>query len=186
MQCLECLDPWCGGGWGIYSPQPPSGCWGWLLSMGAPDSPVRHWTGTVGCPVRRHVTQPLGFGTNRPLEALSSCGTRQSGATPDRSCSLSGAPLTLRTLFFTVHLSQRLLQSTVARGSRCSAGTPDSPVAHRTVRWIIAECACWIPRVAGSALYGPGAPDTIRWHTWQSGAPDHNTLGFFAPLNLDP
>jgi hypothetical protein len=95
---------------------------------------VRHRTGTVGCPVRRHVTQPLGFGTSRPLEALSSCGTRQSGATPDRSCSLSGAPLTLRALFFTVHLSQRLLQLTVARGSRCSAGAPDSPVAHQTVR----------------------------------------------------
>jgi hypothetical protein len=29
--------------------------------MGAPDSPVRHRTGTVGYPVRRQVTQPLGF-----------------------------------------------------------------------------------------------------------------------------
>jgi hypothetical protein len=27
--------------WGIYSPQPPNGRWGWLLSMVAPDSPVR-------------------------------------------------------------------------------------------------------------------------------------------------
>jgi hypothetical protein len=35
---------------GIYSPQPPNGRWGRLLSMGAPDSPVR-----------RHVTQLLGF-----------------------------------------------------------------------------------------------------------------------------
>jgi hypothetical protein len=26
---------------GIYSPQPPNNRWGWLLSMGAPDSPVR-------------------------------------------------------------------------------------------------------------------------------------------------
>jgi hypothetical protein len=26
---------------GIYSPQPPHSHWGWLLSMGAPDSPVR-------------------------------------------------------------------------------------------------------------------------------------------------
>jgi hypothetical protein len=51
--------------------------------MGAPDSPVRHRTGTIPCPVRRHVTQPLGFGAGRPLEALSSCGTGQSGATPD-------------------------------------------------------------------------------------------------------
>jgi hypothetical protein len=29
---------------GIYSPQPPNGRWGWLLLMGAPDSPVRHRT----------------------------------------------------------------------------------------------------------------------------------------------
>jgi hypothetical protein len=49
---------------GIYSPQLPSGCWGKLLAMGAPDSPVRHRTGTVGCPVRHHVTQPLGFGSS--------------------------------------------------------------------------------------------------------------------------
>jgi hypothetical protein len=64
--------------------------------MGALDSPVRHWTGPVDYLVRCHVTQPLGFGSYRPLEALSSCGTGQSDATPDRSCSLSGAPLTLR------------------------------------------------------------------------------------------
>jgi hypothetical protein len=35
-------------------------------------------------------------------------------------------------------------------------------------------------------LYGPGAPDTVRWHTGQSGEPDQGTLGFFAPLNLNP
>jgi hypothetical protein len=29
---------------GIYSPQPPHNRWGWLLSMGAPDSPVCHRT----------------------------------------------------------------------------------------------------------------------------------------------
>ena len=51
--------------------------------MGAPDNPVCHRTGTVRCPVRRHVTQLLGFGAGRPLEALSSCGTEQSNATPD-------------------------------------------------------------------------------------------------------
>jgi hypothetical protein len=47
---------------------------------------------TVRC--ASHVTQPLGFGCYRALEALSSSGTGQSGATPDRYCSLSGAPLT--------------------------------------------------------------------------------------------
>jgi hypothetical protein len=71
---------------GIYSPQPPTSRSGRLLSMGAPNSLVRHRTGLVDCPVRRHVTQPLGFGSSRPLEALSSYGTGQSGATPDMSC----------------------------------------------------------------------------------------------------
>jgi hypothetical protein len=51
-----------------------------LLAIGAPDSPVRHRTGTVRCPVRRHVRRPLGFGASRSLEALSSCGTGQYGA----------------------------------------------------------------------------------------------------------
>jgi hypothetical protein len=51
--------------------------------MGALDSLVCHRTGTVPCQVRRYVTQPLGFGAGRPLEALSSCGTGQSGVTPD-------------------------------------------------------------------------------------------------------
>jgi hypothetical protein len=83
LRKLGCLELWWLGG--IYSPQPPTSRWGRLLSMGAPDNPVR-----------RHVTQPLEFGSSRPLEALSSSGTGQSGAPPDRSCSLSGAPLTLR------------------------------------------------------------------------------------------
>jgi hypothetical protein len=37
---------------GIYSPQPPHSRWGGCLSMGAPDSPVRHRTGAVHCLVR--------------------------------------------------------------------------------------------------------------------------------------
>jgi hypothetical protein len=45
---LGFLELWWLGG--IYSPQPPTSRWGRLLSMGAPDSPVR-----------RHVTQMLGF-----------------------------------------------------------------------------------------------------------------------------
>jgi hypothetical protein len=47
---------------------------------------------TVRC--ASHVTQPLGFGRCRPLEALFSSGTRQSGAATDRHCLVSGAPLT--------------------------------------------------------------------------------------------
>jgi hypothetical protein len=47
--CIECevLETWMLGVvvvGGIYSPQPPHSRWGRLLSMGALDSPVRHWT----------------------------------------------------------------------------------------------------------------------------------------------
>jgi hypothetical protein len=51
--------------------------------MGAPDSPMRHRTCTVHCPMHRHVTQPLGFGAKSTVGALSSCGTGQSGAPSD-------------------------------------------------------------------------------------------------------
>jgi hypothetical protein len=44
--CIECnvWNAWVVGVvvvGGIYSPQPPNNRWGWLLSMGTPDSPVR-------------------------------------------------------------------------------------------------------------------------------------------------
>jgi hypothetical protein len=90
--------------------------------MGAPDSPVRQ---------PRHPTVRVLTVSN--VGALTTWGTRQSGAAPDMHCSLSGAPsgdaLTLHELF-----CRRSLESTVALLSRCSAGAPDSLVAHLTVR----------------------------------------------------
>jgi hypothetical protein len=65
---------------GIYSPQPLCSRWPRLLAMGAPDSPVCHWTSNVRCLVRRHVSQPLGFEAGRLLELLSSSCTGQFGA----------------------------------------------------------------------------------------------------------
>jgi hypothetical protein len=54
----ENLDAFKCGGWGggIYSPNHQSGHWGWLLSKGTPDSPVRQ---------PRHPTVRV-----RPLELL--------------------------------------------------------------------------------------------------------------------
>jgi hypothetical protein len=57
----------------------------------------------------------------------------------------------------------------LARSSRCSAGTLDSPVNYSGVA----------PRIPEGGKFGvgfPGAPDTVRWHTGQSGAPDQGTL----------
>jgi hypothetical protein len=78
--------------------------------MGAPDSLVHHWIGTVGCPVRRHVTQLLGFGAKSTVGALSPCSTGQSGATTDSLVPSDFATLTSATALFT---SSVLLQSTV-------------------------------------------------------------------------
>jgi hypothetical protein len=82
MCSSECLDGWSGGGFGGFiAPNHQFNRWGRLLSMGAPDSPVRQ---------PRHPT--VRVLTVSTVGALSSCGTGQSGAAPDRHCSLSGAP----------------------------------------------------------------------------------------------
>jgi hypothetical protein len=165
-------------GWGdIYSHQPNCSHWRRLLAMGAPDSPVRHQT-VSGAPPR-HLS--LGLGAGRPLEALSSCGTGQFGATPNSLVPLWPSALTSDVLLF-------ICQSRPLRvGSRCSAGTPDSPVVHRTVRWIIVELHLGNPKPRGLECTAPGAPDTIRWHTGQSGAPDQGTLRFpFCSILLNP
>jgi hypothetical protein len=80
--------------------------------------------------------------------------------------------LTLRTLFAHCSIFTGFRWSRSLRCSRCSAGTPGSPVLHRTVRWIIAEWHFQKPKGSELELIHPGAPDTVRWHTGQSGAPD--------------
>jgi hypothetical protein len=87
---------------------------------------------TGQCPVRqpRHPTVRVLMVST--VGDLSSGGTRQSGATPDRDCSLSGAPSGGCSDFCAncprTVAGRRPLQSTVALASRCSAGAPDSPV----------------------------------------------------------
>jgi hypothetical protein len=68
---------------------------------------------------------------------------------------------------FTVHC--RLLQTTVGVVSRYSVGTPDSPVNYSGV-------APSIPEGGKFGVDLPGAPDTVRWHTGQSSAPDQGCL----------
>jgi hypothetical protein len=63
--------------------------------------------------------------------------TEQSGGAPYSHCSLSGAPsgaaLTLRELSAHCAPVSRPLESTVALGGRCSAGTLDNPVNYSRV-----------------------------------------------------
>jgi hypothetical protein len=89
---------------------------------------------------------------------------------------LSGAPLTLSS-DSAVHCCavSTLLQSTVGASSRCSAGAPDSPMNYSGARLEKPESG-WFE------LYGPGAPDTVRWHSGLSGAPFLSTLWFLLLL----
>jgi hypothetical protein len=139
--------------------------------MGAPDSPVRHRTGTVRCLVRSHFIQPLGFRVKSTIGALSSCCTGQSGATSDSSVPCDFTALTSAVHCATLFL---LLESTVARWivvarwlTGQSGGTPDSPVNY--------SGACL--RFAESGWF-----DVVRsWCTGQSGAPFHITLKSLCP-----
>jgi hypothetical protein len=79
----------------------------------------------------------------------------------------------------------------LARSSRCSAGTPDSPVRHRTLSGATPDspvnysgAASRIPEGEQFRVGVPGAPDTVRWHTRQSGAPDQGTLRLTFALNI--
>jgi hypothetical protein len=117
--------------------------------MGAPDSPVRATS-----------AQPLGFGDDRPLELLSSSCTGQSRATLDSP---------VRSDFW---LALFIVADDSWRAeSRCLAGSPDSSVAHRAVRWIIVKRTLEFQRVAGLEFYGlvhrilsSGTPDSLVRH----------------------
>jgi hypothetical protein len=166
------------GGWLGVSIAPTTKlavCWR-LLSHGAPNSLVRHRTQS-GVPA----TSP-----NRWIPTVGASvfwATGQSGGAPDRHCSLSGAPSgSALTLARTVaHLmpsaDDRWREVAVVplahRTVRCATGQsgapPDSPVNY-------SGAASRIPEGEQFGVEVSGAPDTVRWHTGQSDAPDQGTL----------
>jgi hypothetical protein len=89
-----------------------------------------------------------------------------------------------RELFVHCSCVSRPLNSTVALATVAPLGTPDSPVLHRTVRWIIEEGIFQKPEGSELELIHPGAPDTVRWHTRQFGAPDQGSLRFLLVLSF--
>jgi hypothetical protein len=114
---------------------------------------------TGHCPVRQPHHPIVRVLTVSTVGALTSWGTGQSGAAPDRHCSLSGAPsgaaLTLRELSAHYSRCRRPLELTVALDSRCSAGTPDSPVNYSRAA---------LQKPEGGKFEGGRAwsPDTVR------------------------
>jgi hypothetical protein len=67
----------------------------------------------------------------------------------------------------------------LARSSRCSASTPNSPVRHRTVWWIIAERPPEFPKVSSSEL------ESLVHRTVRCAKPGHTSVDF-ALLYLNP
>jgi hypothetical protein len=133
------------GGWGIYSSNHQK----WPL-----EDCCRMAHRTVRC--ASHVSRPLGFDRwSSDLWALwavrcANCACSDSGA----HCSALNA----------------VTVNCCARSSRCSAGTPDSPVNY-------SGAASRFPEGGEFIIECPGAPDTVRWHTRQSGAPDQGAFG---------
>jgi hypothetical protein len=133
---------------GIYSLQPlPSRCWR-----------LAHQTFTVHCPVHATSARPLGFGAVDRWSALSSCYTRQSGATLDSSMTSDFCT----TLFITIHLTKRSLarrESLLRWLTGQSGGTPDSPVNYiggcpwNSREWLVWVCTGLVHRTVSGGQF---------------------------------
>jgi hypothetical protein len=159
---LGCIGVWWLGG--IYSPNHQKKCWWGLLSYGAPDSPIRHRT-LSGAPA------------TSPGRWVPTVGASDNGAT--------GQSL------FTVWCAFCAFSDFCA--FHCSVaddrwrGRLLLRLAHRTVRWIIAERPPRIPEGGKFRLELPSAPDTVRWCTGQSGVPNQGCLWvIFYSFYLNP
>jgi hypothetical protein len=114
---------------------------------------------TRHCPVRQPRHPTVRVLTVSTVGALTSWGTEQSGAASDRHCSLSGAHPggcsdSARTVY-ALCVVRRPLELTVALASRCSTGTPDSPVNYS---------GAWPQKPEDEELesLALGAPDLVR------------------------
>jgi hypothetical protein len=174
----ENLDTLKFGGWGVFIAPTTK------RTVGEGFCRMVHRTvrcATGHCPVRQPRHQAVGF---RPLELLTTGATRQSGGASDSHYSLSGAPsapaLTSARAGAHCSVSLFLCRRPLALYSRYSASTPDSPVNY-------SGAASRIPEGGKFGVELPGAPDTVRWCTGQSGAPEQGCLwGVFCSFYLNP
>ena len=129
----------------------------------------------VACPVRlpRHQTVGFRWCTGQALFSVR-CAICL--------CSDSGAHCSAFNVF---------CRRPLARSSRCSAGTPDSLVRHRTLSGATPDspvnysgAASRIPEGEQFGVGVPGAPDTVRWHTRLYGVRDQGTLRLTLALNI--
>jgi hypothetical protein len=183
MRCLKNLDAWSGGGWGVFIAPTSKPTVGRLSIDGC--------TGQFGVPLDTvrcacHVTQSLGFWRFRPLERW--LHVAPDSPVPHRIATVQ-CPVRSDSLRTVAHYSvwQWSLKSTVALGAVAPLGAPDSSVAHRIVRWIIAERRLRNPKVKSSVCTAPGALDTVRWCTGHCPVRQTRVLfGFFCSFLLNP
>jgi hypothetical protein len=57
---------------------------------------------------------------------------------------------------------------------------------HRTCPVNYSATLLKIPEDAKFGLESPSAPDTVRWHTGQSGVPDQGAFGYPLALFVEP
>jgi hypothetical protein len=148
---------------GVFIASQPLLIVGWiLLVVGASDSPVRHQTVTVHCPVRATSAHPLEFGAVDRWWRLSSSCTGQFGA--------------LWLLTCTVHRGRRPLarkESLLRWLTDQSGGTPDSPVNYSGAHPGVSRE--WLVHLLYSLV-----------HRTLSGAPFSAHSSPFAPIKLCP
>jgi hypothetical protein len=146
-------------------------CGGWRVfiapttKMAVGEAVCRWAHRTVQC--ASHVTQPLGF------DRWSSDSWDPRIVQWCTGQSLFTRPMRLLTLLWlcarcprTVHVHCSLLQTTVGAVAVAPHGTPDSPVLHRTVRWVIAEWLSKNPKLSSSELI------SLVHRTLSGGTPD--------------
>jgi hypothetical protein len=92
-----------------------------------------------------------------------------SGDSPDSPVNYSGAD----------SRSWRVQSRSSLEHRTLSGGAPDRPVNY-------SEAPLRIPEGEEFNLESSSAPDTVRWHTGQSGAPDQGTLLLSLALNVEP
>jgi hypothetical protein len=106
-----------------------------------------------------------------------------SGGAPDRSCRLSSAP-SVRARRRALNVLQLTVACEVAIAllahRTLSGASPDSPVNY-------SGAASHFPEGSEFSVEFPGAPDTVWWHTRQSGAPYQGAFwDVFSSLYLNP
>jgi hypothetical protein len=92
---------------------------------------------------------------------------------------LLAAALTLRELSAQCSTFAGVRCSRPLRWSRCFAGAPDSPLNY-------SGASLQKPEGGKFEVVRPWAPDTVRWHTGQSGALDQGPLWFLLLLSFEP